>query len=157
MERAVDPAPVMDAINAMSDDELHRELRECCGSERWVRYVAEYRPYADADALWGTVEAAWQHLEPEDWQQAIAALPQRDLPPADQGTQQALTLALRLYDERFGYPFIAEQEHLPAEELLMRIRIRLGQDPPAELRKTCSEICIIARRRLARLLLTSSP
>lgn len=142
----------IDSVNDMGEAELRRALLDCCGSERWVRYVAERRPYADADALQAAAETAWPRLDADDWQQAIAAQPGRELPPSDDGTRTALTLALRLYEERFGYPFIAEQEHLPAEELLMRVRIRLGQEPGAEWRKTCSELTLIARRRMSRLL-----
>lgn len=142
----------MQGFNDLSDDELHHALLHCCGSERWARLVAAGRPYADANAVQSAAESAWRQLETADWREAIAAQAPRELPPADAGTRAALLLALRLYGERFGYGFIAEQRDLPGEELLMRVRIRLGQEPDAELRKTCSELIIIGRRRLGRLL-----
>jgi 2-oxo-4-hydroxy-4-carboxy-5-ureidoimidazoline decarboxylase len=142
----------IERLNGMTAAELTRELGRCCGSSRWVAEVVARRPFADADALFAAVEDAWSSLDGGDWRAAHAELGDYPVPPADDGTRAAIDVALRLYLERFGHRFIAAHENLTAEELLMRIRIRLGHEVLAETRKMRAEQRLITHRRLGRLL-----
>lgn len=142
----------VERLNAMEAEELATRLAHCCGSSRWVREVMARRPFAGRDAVLAAAEAAWRALDGPEWRAAHAAVGERPIPAGDEGTRAATHLALRLYTERFGLNFIAAQEQLTAEELLMRIRIRLGHEVLAETRKARAEQRIITRRRLERLL-----
>ncbi|HSJ07742.1 MAG TPA: 2-oxo-4-hydroxy-4-carboxy-5-ureidoimidazoline decarboxylase [Longimicrobiales bacterium] len=144
-------APALD-VNRLSDEAAHAALLACFGSPVWVQAVLSTRPHPDLPALLEAAGKAWQGLDAAGWHEAFRAMPERAVPPSDEGTRRATELALRLYRERFGWPFIAEQEDLPGDELLIRIRIRLGHEPAAEFRKTCAELTTIGRRRLNRLI-----
>jgi 2-oxo-4-hydroxy-4-carboxy-5-ureidoimidazoline decarboxylase len=139
-------------INRLPEEEARATLLACFGSPAWAESVLSARPYPDLPALLDAAGKAWQDLDPAGWHEAVRTTPERAVPPSDEGTRRATELALRLYRERFGCQFIAEQEDLPGDELLIRIRIRLGHEPAAEFRKTCAELSIIARRRLSRLI-----
>jgi 2-oxo-4-hydroxy-4-carboxy-5-ureidoimidazoline decarboxylase len=139
-------------INRLSEEEARAALLGCFGSPAWAASVLSARPYPDVSALLAAAAKAWHNLDTSGWHEAVRATPERAVPPSDEGTHRATELALRLYRERFGCHFIAEQEDLPGDELLIRIRIRLGHEPAAEFRKTCAELAIIARRRLSQLI-----
>jgi 2-oxo-4-hydroxy-4-carboxy--5-ureidoimidazoline (OHCU) decarboxylase len=57
----------------------------------------------------------------------------------------------QLYRDRFGYHFRDRPREHDGEQLLMRIRIRLGHDEAAELRKSRWEHGNVVCRRLQRL------
>jgi 2-oxo-4-hydroxy-4-carboxy-5-ureidoimidazoline decarboxylase len=140
-------------LSAMPDDLLERALLECCGSRRWVGILLEQRPFAGEDALRAAASSAFAALEESDWTDAFDAAGIRSVPPhPDAGIRAAAELALRLYADRFGHPFVAAGRQLAAEELLMRVRIRLGLEPDAELRASSQEVRRIAQERLTRLL-----
>jgi 2-oxo-4-hydroxy-4-carboxy-5-ureidoimidazoline decarboxylase len=139
-------------LNAIGDDALEAELRYCCGSERWIRAVAARRPFADAAAVRDAAAAAWHGLERADWLEAFEALGDRSPPPGDAGTLAATDTALRLYRQRFGHRFIAARENLAAEELLMLVRIRLGNDDEAEFDAAREQQRRITQVRLERML-----
>jgi 2-oxo-4-hydroxy-4-carboxy-5-ureidoimidazoline decarboxylase len=141
-----------DRINSMPDDELDSALWQCCPSDRWIGAVVAGRPYPDAASLLQAAERALDDLSFSEWVAAVNAMGDWPIPPCDDGTHAAATVALDLYRERFGYRFITAYENMTADQLLMRIRIRLGHDETAELRKSNVEHVQLVRRRLARLL-----
>jgi 2-oxo-4-hydroxy-4-carboxy-5-ureidoimidazoline decarboxylase len=143
-------API-EGINAMPEDELRPELRHCCASARWVDTVAAARPFASADALLQCGDRAFEDLGDEDWLEAFADAAVRALNTGDDGTRSATRVALRLYEERFGYPFVIA-EQLGGEELLMRVRIRLGLEPAAQMRASRWEQRRLTHTRLQRLI-----
>jgi 2-oxo-4-hydroxy-4-carboxy-5-ureidoimidazoline decarboxylase len=143
-------APV-DGINAMPEDEFGLELRHCCASMRWVNTVAAARPFASADALLQYGDRVLEELADEDWLEAFAGVGIREAHTGDPGTRSATRVALRLYEERFGYPFVIA-EQLGGEELLMRVRIRLGLEPAAQLRASRAEQRRLTHVRLQRLI-----
>lgn len=139
------------AINAMSDEELHGELRHCCASARWIALVAGARPFAGTDALLQHARSALERLGDDDWLEAFASAGIREPHAGDEATRSATRVALRLYEERFGYPFVVA-EQLGGEELLMRVRIRLGLEPDAQLRASRAEHRRRTHARLQRLI-----
>lgn len=136
----------------LSGAALASALRDCCGVDRWVGAVVARQPFRDEAALLAAADAAFAELEPADWRQGFADVGE---PPVAQdgepGTQAAATLALRLYRERFGYPFITAAPPMACDELLMRIRIRLGNDEQAEFRASAAELRRLVHYRLSRL------
>lgn len=148
---AVDLAPDGDAA------ERRRLLLRCCGSQRWVAAMAAAAPWPDTDALLRAADEALDELDPYDWREAlmaedgVAAAPE-DPVADDPGTRAAADTALRLYAQRFDFPFISARQHMPPDELLMRARIRLGNDEEAEIDNATAELRRLARQRLLDLL-----
>lgn len=141
----------VDGLNALPDAEL-LTLLEGCGGPVWARQVAAQRPFADDRALAAAADAAWAVLDDDDWlesfEEAAAHVPDR----GDEGTRAAAVTALQLYRARFDRAFVTAADCHAADELLMRVRIRLGLDERAEWRASCDEQRRITRRRLERLL-----
>jgi 2-oxo-4-hydroxy-4-carboxy-5-ureidoimidazoline decarboxylase len=145
-------------LTTLPDDMLAAALHDCCAIDRWVDEVLARRPFHDDAAVTAAADEAFAALTREDWQQGLAAAGALVVPAdGEAGTRAAAELALRLYRERFGYVFVSGAPHLVADELLMRIRIRLGHDEEAELRTACAELRRRARARLARLLSRGAP
>jgi hypothetical protein len=142
----------IDRINDMAEAALLIELRRCCASERWAGAVVVARPFAGTDELIGAADAAFNTLTDDDWKQAFAASADPDLHTTDDGTRDAIAVALRLYQERFGYPFVIGTEHVSGDELLMRVRIRLGLEEAAQMRATRYEQFRLTRARLQRMI-----
>lgn len=140
----------MDELNSLPDDVLFRRLREVGGSGGWARRVAEQRPFQSAGALIAAGDDAWLEIEHDDWLEAFAARTASVPDDADAASSAAAQVALDLYRERFGYPFVTSAQSRAADELLMRVRIRLGNEPDAEWSIACEE-----QRRSARLRLTA--
>jgi 2-oxo-4-hydroxy-4-carboxy-5-ureidoimidazoline decarboxylase len=143
--------PAIVALNALPEEELRQELRRCCGSARWVDRVAGARPFRSAAALLQHAASSLEELHDEDWLEAFAVGAIRELPGGDEATRDATRVALRLYEERFGYPFVMA-EQIDGEELLMRVRIRLGLEPDAQQRASRSAQRRLTHIRLQRLL-----
>jgi 2-oxo-4-hydroxy-4-carboxy-5-ureidoimidazoline decarboxylase len=142
----------------LPDDLLAAALHDCCAIDRWVEEVLARRPFRDDAAVLAAADEAFAVLAPEDWRQGLAVAGASVVPAGGEaGTRAAAELALRLYRERFGYVFISGAPHMAADELLMRIRIRLGNDEETELRTACDELRRGARARLSRLLSRGAP
>jgi 2-oxo-4-hydroxy-4-carboxy-5-ureidoimidazoline decarboxylase len=146
-----------DRINGMPDDELDTALWQCCPSDRWIGAVVAGRPYPDAASLLHAAERALEELPFSEWAAAVNATGDWPIPPCDDGTRAAATVALELYREKFGYRFVTTYENMTADQLLMRVRIRLGHDETAELRKSRAEHLQTVQRRMARLLQPVAP
>jgi 2-oxo-4-hydroxy-4-carboxy-5-ureidoimidazoline decarboxylase len=144
-------ATPIDGINALSAEELHAALHHCCASTRWIATVADARPYTSADALLEFADRALELLAEHDWLEAFAAVGIREPHTGDEETRNATRVALRLYEEQFGYAFVVA-EQLGGEELLMRVRIRLGLDPSAQFRASRAEQRRLTHARLQRLI-----
>jgi 2-oxo-4-hydroxy-4-carboxy-5-ureidoimidazoline decarboxylase len=146
-----------DRINGLPDEELANELWQCCPSERWINEVIGGRPYRDAAAVLHAAERALGELSLDEWATAVNAAGDWPIPACDDGTRAAATVALGLYREQFGHRFVTAHENLTADQLLMRIRIRLGHEDAAELRKSRAEHAIVVCRRVGRLLQPAQP
>jgi 2-oxo-4-hydroxy-4-carboxy-5-ureidoimidazoline decarboxylase len=143
---------VIDALNRQPVGELREQLLGICGSRRWAERVAERRPFPDAASLGVAGQAALDELSDEDWREALSAEPEPEVAGSDAGTDAAAETAVRLYRQHFGYPFVAASPRMGADELLMRVRIRLGHDAESELRSAAAELRRVVRARLDRWL-----
>jgi 2-oxo-4-hydroxy-4-carboxy-5-ureidoimidazoline decarboxylase len=141
----------LEVLNAMPEAEL-LTLLEGCGSPVWARQVAAQRPFPDQHTLVAAADAAWALLDDGDWldtfEEAAAHVPET----GDDGTRAAAVTALQLYRARFRRAFVTAADCQAADELLMRVRIRLGLDERAEWRASCDEQRRLTRRHLERLL-----
>lgn len=144
-------SPSIDVLNSLGESALRQELSECCGSAVWVREVAEQRPFADAQQLLAAAETAWSVMDDYDWREAFDALGSLAALEGDEGTRNAAQVALTLYGQRFNLPFVSAARSSMADELLMRVRIRLGNDAATEWKLACDEQRRTTRARLNRL------
>ncbi|GII53850.1 hypothetical protein Pth03_22390 [Planotetraspora thailandica] len=146
------------------------DLRACCASTAWVAAVSERQPYGDLAALTEASEAAMATLSWADVEEALAAHPRIGERPAGErkeaawsrkeqaGTAtagQAVLDAIRegnaAYEERFGHVYLVCATGRSAEEMLARLRGRLGSDAETERETVRGELSAIVRLRLARL------
>jgi 2-oxo-4-hydroxy-4-carboxy-5-ureidoimidazoline decarboxylase len=157
-------------FNASTAADAERELRSCCASRRWARFVAAGRPYPDLAALLAAADAALAGLAWPDIEEALAAHPrigdritgqdresawsrreQAGMDTAGASTRAALTAANREYEERFGHVFLIFASGRTDAELLAAARDRLRNDPATERDQVRTELGKIARSRLQRL------
>ena len=69
-------APVnLTSLNAIPGELARQQLLACCSSARWAAEVASGRPYASADELLASSDAAVAGLAPADLEQALAGHP----------------------------------------------------------------------------------
>jgi 2-oxo-4-hydroxy-4-carboxy-5-ureidoimidazoline decarboxylase len=123
---------VSPALPSLTDAQLGVALEQCGMTAGVARAVLGHRPFPDDAALYSAVDAVILNLDDEELTRALDAVPP---PAAEHGHPDARTaalLAIRLYRDRFGYAFVSGIDAPTAEELLMRVRIRLGNDPEPE-------------------------
>jgi 2-oxo-4-hydroxy-4-carboxy-5-ureidoimidazoline decarboxylase len=140
-------------LAALPDDILSAALRGCCPVEPWVSAMMRARPFTDNAAVHLAARRAFDHLDSDQWREGFIEIGAPAIAPGgESGTRSAAEVALRLYHERFGYPFVSAVRHMVPDELLMRARIRLGNDDVTELRTAADELRRIAAARIDALL-----
>jgi 2-oxo-4-hydroxy-4-carboxy-5-ureidoimidazoline decarboxylase len=165
--------PGLARLNALSPEEAADELRDCCGSSRWVSAMLAGRPFASVVALISAARDAWQGTGPADWDEAFAHHPRigerraaaavsaqaRDWSAGEQGaaissdaaTRTELAEAVASYERRFGRIYMVCASGLSAGELLADIGARLRNDPEHERRVAMREQGKITALRLRKL------
>jgi OHCU decarboxylase len=160
-------------LNSLPPPEATAELLKCCGSTRWAREMCARRPFLDSRELAETADRVWLALGREDWLEAFRSHPKIGGREAERetgegarrwseeeqgGTRDAarevldeLAEANREYERRFGHIFIVCATGKSAAEMLALLRLRLGNDPEAELRVAAEE-----QRRITQLRLKKS-
>ena len=168
-----DASATIARLDAEDAEEAERELLECCGSRTWARAVVSRRPFADAGALRLAVERAFDELDAEDWEEALAAHPrlgagagsgrqsarsarwsageQAGLGP-DEATRARLADGNRRYQAKFGRAFVLRAAGRTAGEVLAELERRLALDPAAELAEAADQQREITRLRIDRML-----
>ncbi|RZS36352.1 2-oxo-4-hydroxy-4-carboxy-5-ureidoimidazoline decarboxylase [Herbihabitans rhizosphaerae] len=163
--------PGLTWLNGLAADDADAELRTCCASRAWAGKVAAGRPYADRSALADAADGALDDLGWADVTEALAAHPrigeraggadresawsrgeQSAASHAAESTVDALTEGNRQYEERFGHVFLICATGRGAEEILVELRSRLGNDPDTERRVVHDELRKITHLRLGKLL-----
>ena len=159
-------------LNALPADDAESVLREVCGSRTWARAVESARPFADAPALHGAAEEAWDALALADWLEAFAAHPrigedrrvsggdasawarseQAGLAAVADRERDELVEAQRDYELRFGWPYIVRATGRTAAEMLADCRARVSRTPDDEIATAANEERQIGRLRLVKLL-----
>lgn len=152
-------------LNALPADHAAAELRRCCAAPQWVDRVAHARPYETLASLLASADAAWNDLDPEQWQLAFAAHPrigeraggwpggeQSGVRDAERQVLDALAEGNREYEGRFGQVFLIDAAGRGADEMLAALRRRLGNDRETETRAAAEEQRKITTNRLVRLL-----
>jgi allantoicase len=153
-------------LASLTPQQAEAELYAVCAAPSWAAEVAAGRPFATLADLREASNAAWDRLDRDARLAAFAAHPRigtttqaSDWSRAEQSasasptpdTAQALAEGNAAYEERFGHVFLVSADGLRAEEVLARLRERLGNDPDAELANASAEQQKIIDLRLARL------
>jgi hypothetical protein len=115
-------------LSALPAGRLAAAIEQCGLPSAAVADVMASAPFADDDALGRAVNAVVLALAQADLEVALAAEPEPRTEEGDADAREAARLALRLYESRFGYAYVSSIPTPTAEELLMRVRIRLGNE-----------------------------
>lgn len=166
--------PLLMHLTGLADAALEAALHRCCGATRWVRAMAEARPFASRAQLFGEGARIWWRLDVADWREAFghhprigadveklrarfaatadwSAAEQAHVATASEHTLAALAEGNRAYEKRFGFIFIVCASGLSADEMLARLTDRMGNAPADELRIAAGEQMKITRLRLEKL------
>ena len=161
------------ALNAMPPADALAAFLRCCGSRRWTDAMTARRPFASADDLYTAADEVWAGLGRDDWLEAFAAHPrigdldalrkkfaptaawcageQSGVADAGDTVLRELAAGNRDYEAKFGYIFIVCATGKSAAEMLAILKVRLPNDPAAELRVAAAEQSKITRLRLEKL------
>ncbi len=160
-------------IHSWSEAEARTAFLRCCGSSRWADLMTARRPFRDEADLLAAAVDIWRGLDQADWLEAFATHPrigdveslrkkfaataawsaheQAGVTGAAEEVLQALAEGNRAYEARFGYLFLICATGQTAEEMLTRLRQRLGHAPEEELHYAAAEQEKITQLRLHKL------
>ncbi len=152
----------------MRAEDAEQKLYECFASRSWARRVAAGRPYETVAELLAGCESAWAELTLADWLAAFSAHPkigekgghtpqasereQRGVRAASPETLAELARENRRYEARFGHVFLIFASGRTADEILIELRARMGNDPATEVALAADEHRKITKLRLERML-----
>jgi 2-oxo-4-hydroxy-4-carboxy-5-ureidoimidazoline decarboxylase len=141
----------LDRLNVAEPAAAERELLACCASRRWADELLARRPHHDLDGLRSLSRTVVAKLRWADVEEALAAHPRigerapgegreaawsrsEQAGAATASTEAAEDLAAGnvAYEERFGHVFLICATGLSAEDMLLALRQRLGNDPDTE-------------------------
>jgi OHCU decarboxylase len=170
MEAIID----LDWLNSLSPQQAANELRQCCGSKRWVQATVSRRPYSSLETLLTTADEVWWSLPPDDWLEAFQSHPkigerkatasvseqsrqwsgqeQAGVSNASRDTVDSLAALNQAYEEKFGFIFIICATGKSSDEMLSALRARIENDLPTELPIAAAEQGKITHLRLKKLI-----
>jgi len=156
------------SFNALPSEQAEERLHMCFANRAWAAQVAAGRPYRDMTELMASAASAWSRLTVADWLEAFAAHPrigekgghapatsEREQSKLAQGsdvTLSAIAAENREYERRFGHVFLIAASGRTADEILVALRRRIGNDAATELQVAAAEQRKITRLRLEALL-----
>ena len=164
----------LDTLNTLPKSEALEQFAICCGASKWVEEITAFRPFQHKNELFDLTEKIWFSLNSEDWLEAFSHHPkigdidllrkkfqkikswsekeQSGIQEAGENILKDLAESNRLYEENFGYIFIVCATGKSAEEMLALLKVRLENDPEAELLIAAKEQNKITQLRLDNLL-----
>ncbi len=164
----------LNELNQLNYDEAAAALTKCCGSSNWVSEMIRNGPYDSEEAFFKAAEKTWFYCFENDWLEAfkhhpkigdIASLEkkfgstrewagdeQQTVQIADQQVLERLAELNKQYEEKFGFIFIVYATGKAAEEMLVLLEERMGNDYQHELQIAMGEQHKITMLRLKKLL-----
>ena len=164
----------LDTLNTLPKSEALEQFAICCGASKWVEEITAFRPFQHKNELFDLTEKIWFSLNSEDWLEAFSHHPkigdidllrkkfqktkswsekeQLGIQEAGENILKDLAESNRLYEEKFGYIFIVCATGKSADEMLALLKVRLENDPEAELLIAAKEQNKITQLRLDNLL-----
>ncbi len=162
------PAPAtLSSFNMAPPRDAEREVLTGCASRADAKAIADGRPNRDPAALLAAVDAAFDALTWDDIVESMNGHPRigdraasRGMSAAEQsGTaaasdqvRQGLAEGNLVYEKRFGHIFLICASGLSGQEMLTRLRVRLGNDQDAERAVVRAELLKITRLRMTKQL-----
>jgi 2-oxo-4-hydroxy-4-carboxy-5-ureidoimidazoline decarboxylase len=164
--QAPEPA-TLSSFNAAPAQAAERDVLACCASRAFARAIVDGRPYRDPVALLAAVDAAFGALTWDDIVETmnghprigdraanggISAAEQSGAAAASDQVRQGLAEGNLAYEKRFGHIFLICASGLSGQEMLTKLRARLGNDQDAERAVVRAELLKITRLRMTKLL-----
>jgi 2-oxo-4-hydroxy-4-carboxy-5-ureidoimidazoline decarboxylase len=162
------PAPAtLGSFNTAPARDAERAVLACCASTAFARAIAGGRPYPDPAALLAAIDAAFEALNWDDIVESMSEHPrigdraasggmsaaeQSGAAAASDEVRQGLADGNLDYEQRFGHIFLICASGLSGQEMLTRLRVRLGNDQEAERSVVHAELRKITRLRMTKLL-----
>ena len=162
------PAPAtLGSFNTAPAQAAERDVLACCASRAFARAIADGRPYRDPAALLAAVDATFSTLTWDDIAESLNGHPRigdraasRGMSAAEQSgaaaasdqVRQGLAEGNLAYEKRFGHIFLICASGLSGQEMLTRLRARLGNDQDAERVVVRAELLKITRLRMTKQL-----
>ena len=162
------PAPAtLSSFNAAPAQDAERDVLACCASRAFAKAIADGRPYRDPAALLAAVDVAFDVLTWDDIVESMNGHPRigdraasRGMSAAEQSgaaaasdqVRQALAEGNLAYERRFGHIFLICASGASGQEMLTKLRARLGNDQDAERTVVRAELLKITRLRMTKLL-----
>ncbi|MER6242667.1 2-oxo-4-hydroxy-4-carboxy-5-ureidoimidazoline decarboxylase [Streptomyces griseorubiginosus] len=158
--------PGLARFNALEESAARAVLLEACASTAWARRLLAARPYATADDLYATSDAAMAQLTADDLGEAMGGHPpigrpkpgdptsareQSGMASADDALKAEMLELNLAYQERFGHVFLICATGRGAEEMRDAVKERIGNAPEQEREIVRTELGKINRIRLARI------
>src|SRR6266567_133085 len=155
------------SFNAAPVRDAERAVLACCASRAFAKAIASGRPYSDPAALMAAVDAAVAALSWDDIVESMSEHPrigdraasggmsaaeQSGAATASDEVRRGLADGNLAYEQRFGHIFLICASGLSGQEMLTRLRVRLGNDQEAERAVVRAELRKITRLRMTKLL-----
>lgn len=135
-------------LSSLPDSSLSAALEQCGLTATAVQAVLARGPFPDDDRLCSAVDTVVVELDDTELRDVLENVPAPTARHGDPDALEAALLAVRLYHDRFGFRFVSGIDTPTSEELLMRVRIRLGNDPEPERRAAREHLSRLLRRRI---------
>jgi 2-oxo-4-hydroxy-4-carboxy-5-ureidoimidazoline decarboxylase len=154
-------------FNALQLGDAVAALRPCLDVERWLRQIAEARPFPSLPALMDFARTAANPFTSAEIQQALGHHPrigerptaetaeasmsrseQAGVDPADAQIARELAEGNHEYEEKFGHVFLIRAAGRSAPEILAALRERLTHTPDQEEAIIAQQLREIALLRL---------
>ncbi len=164
----------IEKLNSLKPQEAADELFKCCGSTAWSKKLSEQRPFKNAHDLCETSDGIWENATNEDGLEAFTHHPkigdikslekkfastkewaggeQSGVNVANQTILQALAKGNDDYENKFGFIFIVCATGKSAEEMLVLLNERIGNDKAVEIKIAMEEQNKITKIRLKKLI-----
>jgi len=157
--------------NSASEAEALGAMIACCGSKRWAAAMVALRPAVNVPELSEAADRVWSKMEEADWPEVFACHPHIGELKAARASAQSATWSRQeqssansaedhvlaeladanlLYEQRFGFTYIVCATGKRAEEMLLILKGRLGNDHATELREAAEQQRQITQIRLGK-------
>jgi 2-oxo-4-hydroxy-4-carboxy-5-ureidoimidazoline decarboxylase len=156
------------ALNDCAPETARAQFRRCCDSSKWIHRMEQARPFSDVAELEAITDRIWASCSREDWLEAFFAHPGIGDQPENRWSRQeqsgvaetalpvleALAVANRVYEGRFGFTFIVCATGKSAGEMLALLQQRLCNSAEDEIQNAAEQQRLILQLRLRKLLST---
>jgi OHCU decarboxylase len=157
--------------NESSESAALETMLACCGAHRWAAAVVALRPIANVVELSLAADRIWATMQEPDWMEAFACHPRIGDRKAAHASQQSIAWSTEeqssttsaadqtlselaagnaLYEQRFGFTYIVCATGKTAEEMLVILNRRLGNDRATELLEAAEQQRQITQIRLGK-------